>query len=72
MIPITSNLPGNSSGVAGVVQATSLCYRPMPALSDVLDEQLSYLLAHAGHEAEGCRDCLRLAQVVQLLMRPFE
>ena len=72
MIPIGSNSPSNSSGVAAVVRATSPCYLAMPALSDVLDEQFSYLLAHAGHNTEGCRDCLRLAQVLRLLMRPFE
>jgi hypothetical protein len=42
------------------------------ALPDVLNEQMSYLLEHAGHNTAGCSDCQRLAQVVRLLMQPFE
>jgi len=54
------------------VRHVSNCYQAAPALPDVLNEQMSYLLAHAGHNTAGCTDCLRLAQVVRLLMRPFE
>jgi hypothetical protein len=57
---------------ATAVRAVSPCYLAAPALPDVLNEQMSYLLAHAGHNMPGCADCLRLAQVVRLLMRPFE
>ena len=60
------------SGAAASVRPVSTCYLESPALPDVLNEQMSYLLAHAGHNTAGCADCLRLAQVVRLLMRPFE
>jgi hypothetical protein len=36
---------------------------------------MSYLLAHdvqnAGHNAAACGECMRLAQLVRLLMEPF-
>jgi hypothetical protein len=50
----------------------SPCYLAASALPDVLCEQMDFLLAHAGHNLDGCADCLRLAQVVRILMRPFE
>ena len=72
MMPRNSDLTINSSGAAVAVRPTSPCYLAAPALSDIVNEQLSYLLAHAGHDHACCADCLRLAQVVRLLMRPFE
>lgn len=48
------------------------CYLQKPELADVLNEQMTYLLAHVGHNTAGCGDCARLAQVVVLLMRPFD
>ncbi len=72
MIANHSDLLTQSTGAAAAVQAVSPCYLAAPALPEVLKEQMSYLLAHAGHNTKGCPDCLRLAQVVRLLMRPFE
>jgi len=62
------------TGAAGAatVRRTASCYLEPPALPDVWREQLDSLVAHAGHNTPGCADCLRLAQVVRLLMRPFE
>ena len=54
------------------VGAPSPCYLETPTLPDVLNEQMSYLLAHAGHNTPGCADCQRLSEVVRVLMRPFE
>jgi len=71
-MPISSIELSNSSGSPVIVQATPRCYLAAPALADILNEQMSYLLAHAGHDKADCVDCLRLAQVVRLLMRPFE
>jgi len=61
-----------SNGAAEAVQAASPCYLAVPALPDVLNEQMEYLIGHAGHNAAGCADCQRLTEVVRLLMRPFE
>ncbi len=60
------------TGAAGAGRAVSPCYLAAPALPEVLNEQMSYLLTHAGHNTAGCSDCVRLAQVVRLLMQPFE
>ncbi|MGO9260007.1 MAG: hypothetical protein ACLQU1_27395 [Bryobacteraceae bacterium] len=67
-----TDLPAKSTGAAAAVQAVSPCYLAAPALPDVLCEQMEFLLAHAGHNSAGCADCLRLAQIVRILMRPFE
>ncbi|HTX36709.1 MAG TPA: hypothetical protein VME43_16890 [Bryobacteraceae bacterium] len=72
MIANHSDLPAKSTGAAATASAVSPCYLAAPALPDVLNEQMAFLLEHAGHNAAGCADCLRLAQVVRLLMRPFE
>jgi hypothetical protein len=48
------------------------CYLEPAALSDVWREQVDSLVAHAGHNTPGCSECLRLAQVLRILMRPFE
>jgi hypothetical protein len=72
MMPINSDLTANSSGAAAAVRASSPRYLAAAELPDVLNEQLDYLLDHAGHHAAGCADCARLAEVVRLLMRPFE
>ena len=72
MMPINSDGSANSSGAAAAVRASSFHYLEAADLPDVLSEQLSYLLDHAGHHAAGCADCARLAEVVRLLMRPFE
>jgi len=72
MMPIYHDPSAGSAGSAAAVQAASSCYLEAPALSDVLNEQMSYLLAHAGHNQAGCSDCIRLAEVVRLLMKPFE
>lgn len=72
MMPINSDLSANSSGPAVAVRASSPRYLEPADMSDVLNEQLSYLLDHAGHHAAGCADCARYAEVVRLLMRPFE
>jgi|HubBroStandDraft_1064217.scaffolds.fasta_scaffold678261_2 hypothetical protein len=66
-----SDSPAQPTGVAAV-RGLSSCYLAAPALHDVLNEQMAYLLAHAGHNTAGCADCLRLAKIVGLLMRPFE
>jgi hypothetical protein len=71
MMPTHSDLSTGSTGAAAV-RAMAPCYLAAPALPDVLQEQMAYLLDHAGHNSAGCADCQRLAQVVRLLMRPFE
>jgi hypothetical protein len=70
MMPESIN-PASNSAPAATVRAAASCYLVTPALSDVLNEQMEYLLGHAEHHAAGCADCARLAQVVQLLMQPF-
>ena len=71
MTAIHSDLPAGPIGPAAV-RGASRCYVASAALPDVLNEQMSYLLDHAGHNVAGCSDCQRLAQVVHLLMQPFE
>ena len=66
-----SDVTAKTTGEA-VVRGVSPCYLATPALPDVLGEQMDFLLAHAGHNSAGCADCLRLTQVVRILMRPFE
>jgi hypothetical protein len=72
MISNHTDSTAKSTGAAAAVRAVSPCYLAAPPLPDVLTEQLEFLLGHAGHNAAGCAECLRLAQVVRLLMRPFE
>ena len=72
MIVDYGSLVTQSDGAAEAVLAAAPCYLAAPALPDVLSEQMSYLIGHAGHNAAGCADCQRLAQVVRILMRPFE
>jgi len=38
---------------------------------EILAEQLSYLLAHAGSCPEDCPDCARLRMVEAVLLQPF-
>lgn len=66
-----SDLPA-TTGAAAAVRAASPCYLATPPLPDVLHEQMDFLLAHEGHNTAGCSDCLRLAQLVRILMRPFD
>jgi hypothetical protein len=65
--------PGRSGAADAPARS---CYIAPPDLPEVLREQMSYLLAHdahhAGHNAASCGECLRLAQLVRLLMQPFE
>jgi len=72
MISDHSDSRVQSTGAAAAIRPVSPCYQAAADLPDVLSEQLEFLLGHAGHNAAGCADCLRLAQVVRLLMRPFE
>ena len=60
------------SGAAAAVRPASPCYLAAPALPEVLHEQIAFLLAHDGHNTAGCSECLRLAQLVRILMRPFD
>ncbi len=41
------------------------------AKNEILAEQLSYLLAHAGSCPEDCPDCARLRMVEAVLLQPF-
>jgi hypothetical protein len=66
------DVPAKSTGAAPAVRGVSPCYLAVPALPDVVGEQMEFLLSHAGHNSAGCADCLRLAQVMRILMRPFE
>jgi hypothetical protein len=66
------DLPGKSTGAAAAARDASLRYLATPALPDVLHEQVDFLVAHASHNIPGCAECLRLTQVVRILMRPFE
>ncbi len=65
-----------TTGTGAAAARARSCYIAPPALPEVLQEQMSYLLAHdahkAGRNAAGCGECLRLAQLVRLLMQPFE
>ncbi len=72
MMPNYTNSSAQSNGTAATVRAASPCYLAAPELTDVLYEQMDYLLAHAGHNTAGCADCARLAKVVRVLMQPFE
>jgi hypothetical protein len=72
MLANHSDLQANSTGAAPAVQAVSPCYLAAPALPDVLNEQMEFLLAHVGHNTAGCADCVRLEQVRRILMRPFD
>jgi len=72
MIADHSDLTGQPNREAAAVRPVSPCYVAAPALPDILNEQMLYLLGHADHNKAGCSDCVRLGQVVQLLMRPFE
>ena len=56
---------------AAAPQAAVPLYLEPADLSDVLHEQLDFLLSHEGHDAPGCSDCQRLARVVNILMQPF-
>jgi hypothetical protein len=68
----STGVPGRSGAAAARARS---CYVAPPDLPEVLQEQMSYLLAHdvqnAGHNAAGCGECMRLAQLVRLLMEPF-
>jgi hypothetical protein len=44
---------------------------PSAALSDVLLEQIEYLLNHERACEPGCSDCMRLEQVKRYLLQPF-
>jgi hypothetical protein len=44
---------------------------PSAALSDVLLEQIEYLLTHGRACEPDCSDCMRLEQVKRYLLRPF-
>jgi hypothetical protein len=47
-------------------------YAGSAALGDVLLEQLEYLIAHSSQPCpSGCRDCARLRQVENWLLKPF-
>jgi len=48
------------------------CYVTPPPLQDVLFEQLSYLISHAGCGCPaGCATCDRLSRVLAPLLEPF-
>ena len=69
MMPIhdVTTRPGGAA-----VRAASSCYLASPELPDVLYEQMAYLLDHSGHNTPDCAECRRRAELVRLLMRPFE
>jgi hypothetical protein len=59
-----ASIPAGSGGPADLMQ-------PAP-LSDILYEQLDYLIAHATQACPpGCADCARLQQVKSWLLLPF-
>jgi hypothetical protein len=48
------------------------CYIGPAPVTEVLFDQLEYLLSHGGaHCGADCMDCLRLAQIEKLLLLPF-
>ena len=57
---------------AETTPAVPSCYISASPLPDIWHEQLNILASHASHNAPACPDCQRLAQVVRILMRPFE
>jgi hypothetical protein len=67
-----ADLPANSTSAASAVRAVASCYLAEPAITDVLREQIEFLLAHSRHDTRGCTDCMRLNKLVAVLMSPFE
>jgi hypothetical protein len=55
----------------GTATERASTYLPAATLTDVLFEQLDYLLTHAGNCLPGCSDCGRLEQVKRCLLQPF-
>jgi hypothetical protein len=58
--------------------AHSACYLATSQMTDVLFDQLEYLLAHVGERAQNaqpcapnCMDCARLQQAKNWLLMPF-
>lgn len=44
---------------------------PQPALDDVLEEQLRYLMHHGERCPVSCPECIRLEVIKRFLLRPF-
>jgi hypothetical protein len=66
------NRPNRTLAVGEAVPGHRVSYVEPAPMIDVMFDQLQYLL---GHESKGCtagcRDCIRLKQVVGSLLQPF-
>ena len=50
----------------------STCYVKAPPVLAVMQDQISYLVSHAGSAcAPGCADCARLEEAMRCLLGPF-
>jgi hypothetical protein len=67
-----SSSPNLDCAAASAVARRSGFLEPAPAVA-VMWEQMEFLVAHAGPACSpNCPECLRLEQVRQCLMRPFD
>lgn len=68
----TTEAQSESPATIQRVVAPSGCYIAASPMTQVLFDQLEYLLAHTGqHCAPECMDCGRLQQVKNWLLLPF-
>jgi hypothetical protein len=67
-----SSSPSLDSIVAAAVARKRRFVEPAPAV-EVMWEQMEFLVAHAGPKCSpDCAECVRLEQVKQWLLRPFD
>jgi hypothetical protein len=68
----TSDAGGQPSPENHASAKHGVCYAGSARLTDVMFDQLEYLIAHSRRNCSpGCRDCQRLEQVCNWLMAPF-
>lgn len=63
---------GAASGNEAPGPQHARCYSRAAPLLDVMQEQVTYLMSHAGNHCHpGCPDCARLEEVRRCLLKPF-
>ena len=63
---------GSNQSISKAPRGRRVRYIAAAPLTDVLFDQLEYLLAHRNRPCTpGCEACVRLKQVESVLMRPF-
>jgi len=68
----TSDAGGQPSRENDASATRGVCYAGSARLTDVMFDQLEYLIAHSRRNCPpGCRDCERLEQVSNWLLTPF-